>query len=135
MKWLKNQPAELSPTDALDMNALQQFWTNPKLDKDEAFLRDYVLNKGWMDMMPTIPTYQEIVDEQPDVSDVSSDCHTYQTPPHCCRMRTPLKSKTILRDSSTLDMKSPTKNWLVENSYCPLLTFSMTDKSVPSYSF
>ena len=33
----------------LDMDALRRYWTDPQLDPDEAFLRDYVLNEGWKD--------------------------------------------------------------------------------------
>ena len=31
------------------MDTLRRYWTDPNLDPDEAFLRDYVLNKKWID--------------------------------------------------------------------------------------
>ena len=30
--------------------ALKRYWTDPNLSQDEAFLRDYLLNRGYLDM-------------------------------------------------------------------------------------
>ncbi|KAI8575602.1 hypothetical protein K450DRAFT_261154 [Umbelopsis ramanniana AG] len=43
----------------------QNYRENPNVDKDEAFLIDYVLNRGWVDKDANkIPSYNEVVDEE-----------------------------------------------------------------------
>ncbi len=49
IKWLKGHKTELQTDEMKDMDALRRYWTDPNLDPDEAFLRDYVLNKKWID--------------------------------------------------------------------------------------
>ena len=49
VKWLKGHEAELRNDEMNDMDALRRYWTDPNLDPDEAFLRDYILNKQWVD--------------------------------------------------------------------------------------
>ncbi|KAF9974529.1 KRRI-Interacting protein 1 [Actinomortierella ambigua] len=42
----------------------QNYKNNPKMDKDEAFLMDYILNRGWIDKsQKKTPHYKEIVRE------------------------------------------------------------------------
>ena len=33
-----------------DCGHLQKTWTDPNLDENEKFLRDFILNKGWNDV-------------------------------------------------------------------------------------
>ncbi|KAI9289760.1 KRI1-like family C-terminal-domain-containing protein [Umbelopsis sp. AD052] len=43
----------------------QNYRENPNVDKDEAFLIDYVLNRGWVDKDANkVPSYNEVVDEE-----------------------------------------------------------------------
>lgn len=67
--WLKGQEKEMNKDEAKKMSALRQYWVDPKLDNDEAFLRDYILNKGWLDYSAGNPTYEDIVSYQPDTSE------------------------------------------------------------------
>eukprot|EP00058_Branchiostoma_floridae_P020469 XP_002605959.1 hypothetical protein BRAFLDRAFT_92213 [Branchiostoma floridae] len=70
--WLTGQKEELA-NKYKDMGPLKQYWTNPELDKGEAFLRDYILNQEYRDPdRDRIPTYDEIVDEEDDI-DYSED--------------------------------------------------------------
>jgi len=45
----------------------QNFKENPNVDNDEAFLTEYILNRGWIDKdLIRIPTYEELVAEHHD---------------------------------------------------------------------
>nr|CAG8614108.1 14347_t:CDS:10 [Entrophospora candida] len=45
----------------------QNFKENPNIDNDEAFLTEYILNRGWIDKdLIRIPTYEELVAEHHD---------------------------------------------------------------------
>ncbi|CAG8796731.1 31648_t:CDS:2, partial [Racocetra persica] len=45
----------------------QNYKIDPSVDKDEAFLIDYILNRGWIDKNATrIPTYEELILEHHD---------------------------------------------------------------------
>ncbi|CAO3668362.1 unnamed protein product [Umbelopsis vinacea] len=45
----------------------QNYRENPNVDKEEAFLIDYVLNRGWVDKDATkVPSYQDVVGEEVD---------------------------------------------------------------------
>lgn len=48
-KWLKGQKNEINDEKKKELKPLRDFWTDPKLDKDEKFLRDYILNKKFLD--------------------------------------------------------------------------------------
>ncbi|XP_065834092.1 protein KRI1 homolog [Oscarella lobularis] len=71
LEWLKgNQDVSVDEKLATDMSMLQSFWSNPLLEEDEKFLRDYILNKGYIDPdSDQIPTYDEIVAEHHDSED------------------------------------------------------------------
>lgn len=49
VQWLKGGGVELAEKMAIDLGPLKQFWSDPALNADEKFLRDYILNKGYLD--------------------------------------------------------------------------------------
>uniref|UniRef100_A0A1B6IVV0 Protein KRI1 homolog n=1 Tax=Homalodisca liturata TaxID=320908 RepID=A0A1B6IVV0_9HEMI len=46
-EWLKEQ--ESRPETEIETEPLQDYWSNPELNKDDQFLRDYILNKKFLD--------------------------------------------------------------------------------------
>ncbi|XP_070704677.1 protein KRI1 homolog [Pempheris klunzingeri] len=78
VEWLKGQ-AELEGVEEVkDMTYLRDYWNDPELDEKECFLRDYVLNKGYLeedDGDERIPTYDEVV--QDDVEDSEEEGETF----------------------------------------------------------
>ena len=49
-KWLAGQNVEIKDEKTKkELGGLRDFWTNKSLDKDEKFLRDYILKKGYLD--------------------------------------------------------------------------------------
>ena len=46
--WLKGERAKMAAGES-DFSGLHSVWTAPDLDLDEAFLRDYILNRGFID--------------------------------------------------------------------------------------
>nr|XP_046272137.1 protein KRI1 homolog [Scatophagus argus] len=78
MEWLKGQTELDGPEEVKDMKYLRDYWNDPQLDEKERFLRDYVLNKGYLDEDDDderIPTYDEVV--QDDVEDSEEDGETF----------------------------------------------------------
>ncbi|KAL0116065.1 hypothetical protein PUN28_011134 [Cardiocondyla obscurior] len=48
-EWLKGQEVEIDPKDKDALKPLRDFWSDPNLDSNEKFLRDYILNNKYMD--------------------------------------------------------------------------------------
>ncbi|KAG7491555.1 hypothetical protein MATL_G00005050 [Megalops atlanticus] len=71
LEWLKGQ-AELEGVEKVqDMKYLRDYWNDPQLDERERFLRDYILNKGYLDEEEEdkIPTYDEVVQDEVEDSE------------------------------------------------------------------
>ncbi|NP_001002041.1 protein KRI1 homolog [Danio rerio] len=71
VEWLKGQ-TELDEKEELkDMKYLRDYWNNPQLDEKESFLRDFMLNKGYMEEEDEerIPTYNELMQDDVDDSE------------------------------------------------------------------
>lgn len=66
-EWLKGQREELSDKKTeSELKYLHDYWNDPKLNSDEQFLKDYILNKRFLEANQDddddyIPTYDEIV--------------------------------------------------------------------------
>lgn len=73
-QWLKGRRNDLGNEDVEnDLKPLKEYWTDPKLDKDESFLRDYLLNKRYLEKEDAsyVPTYEEVIHDSDD--DLSED--------------------------------------------------------------
>ncbi|XP_076353297.1 protein KRI1 homolog isoform X1 [Tachypleus tridentatus] len=72
--WLKGQ-CEKTEDKATQKDLvgkfLRKYWNNPSLDNGEVFLRDYILNKKYLDegMNEKIPSYEDIVDDLENLSE------------------------------------------------------------------
>ncbi|XP_069681632.1 protein KRI1 homolog [Periplaneta americana] len=65
-EWLKGQKGEISDKQTeSELKYLHDYWNNPNLSSNEAYLRDYILNKRFLEVNKEdndyIPTYEEIV--------------------------------------------------------------------------
>uniref|UniRef100_A0A673BKM2 Protein KRI1 homolog n=1 Tax=Sphaeramia orbicularis TaxID=375764 RepID=A0A673BKM2_9TELE len=72
VEWLKGQTEIEGPEEVKDMKYLRDYWNDPELDEKECFLRDYVLNKCYLDDDDDderIPTYDEVVQEEVEDSE------------------------------------------------------------------
>ncbi|KAF6723012.1 KRI1-like protein [Oryzias melastigma] len=74
VEWLKGQAELEEGEEVTDMKYLRDYWNDPQLEEKERFLRDYVLNKGYLDEEEDddderIPTYDEVVQDDVDDSE------------------------------------------------------------------
>lgn len=73
VEWLKGQENKQSTKSAMGMQALRHYWNDPNLDEGEQFLRDYILDRNYLEKdSERIPTYDEIVgfDDDEDETEV-----------------------------------------------------------------
>lgn len=77
-EWLKGQEVKLNPKDEKMLKPLREFWTDPNLDSNEKFLRDYVLNNKYMnkESYNTDLEYNQIVHDSDE--NLSEDEKTIQ---------------------------------------------------------
>ncbi|XP_069086499.1 protein KRI1 homolog [Pleurodeles waltl] len=67
INWLKGQKELEDLEEVKELKPLKDYWSNPELEEGEQFLRDYILNKGYLEEEEKeqeeerIPTYEEIV--------------------------------------------------------------------------
>lgn len=75
-KWLAGEKANIG-ANAETLKPLKDYWSDPKLAKDEAFLRDYILNNGYTNKdADKVPCYEDIVGDEhrpEDAADMSAD--------------------------------------------------------------
>lgn len=46
---MKGRETEINSEEKSELKPLRDYWTDPKLDASEKFLRDYILNKKFLD--------------------------------------------------------------------------------------
>ncbi|CAJ0838382.1 4192_t:CDS:10 [Entrophospora sp. SA101] len=64
---LKAMASTIDNVNENQIKEWQNFKENPNVDNDEAFLTEYILNRGWVDKdLIRIPTYEELVAEHHD---------------------------------------------------------------------
>ncbi|XP_035907578.1 protein KRI1 homolog [Anopheles stephensi] len=62
IQWLADKKAKEPPSEEVKvLEPLKHFWSNEKLSKEDAFLKDYILNKRFVQSSGEVPTYDEIV--------------------------------------------------------------------------
>ncbi|XP_052894951.1 protein KRI1 homolog [Anopheles moucheti] len=62
IQWLADKKAKEPPSEEVKvLEPLKHFWSNEKLSKEDAFLKDYILNKRFVQNSGEVPTYDDIV--------------------------------------------------------------------------
>lgn len=74
-RWLAGEVNKISDEKAETLAPLKDYWSSPRLTKEEKFLRDYILSNGYSNHdRNQVPTYDEIVGDDPEtIDDVSED--------------------------------------------------------------
>uniref|UniRef100_A0A914Z838 Protein KRI1 homolog n=1 Tax=Panagrolaimus superbus TaxID=310955 RepID=A0A914Z838_9BILA len=78
--WLKGEGKELDIAPDDDIKKLKNVWNKPELDKNEQFLRDYLLNKQYDvddNEDPEAPTYEDIVQDEAEIEKADNFEHKY----------------------------------------------------------
>ena len=50
MQWLKGEGGQLAGELVKDLAPLREYWADPHLGEGERFLRDFILDKGYMQL-------------------------------------------------------------------------------------
>ncbi|KAK7873092.1 hypothetical protein R5R35_000372 [Gryllus longicercus] len=67
-EWLKGRKKELKDKETeSELKNLHDYWTDPKLDSDEVFLRDYILNQKYLEDPDHQHAYHESVHDSCDL--------------------------------------------------------------------
>ncbi|XP_001659705.2 protein KRI1 homolog [Aedes aegypti] len=62
LSWLADKKAKEAPSEEVKpLEPLKEFWSSKSLSKEDAFLKDYILNKRFVDSSGDVPTYDDIV--------------------------------------------------------------------------
>ncbi|XP_030200673.1 protein KRI1 homolog [Gadus morhua] len=73
VEWLKGQTDVEGAEELQDMRYLREFWSDPQLDEKERFLKDFVLNKRYLEDEEKegdrIPSYEDVVQEEVEDSE------------------------------------------------------------------
>lgn len=68
-QWMKGEKSKIKDKNLKsDCDHLKKAWSDPNIEENEKFLRDFILNKGWAeeDEKDFVPTYDEIVNDDDD---------------------------------------------------------------------
>ncbi|XP_055623960.1 protein KRI1 homolog [Toxorhynchites rutilus septentrionalis] len=78
LAWLADKKQKGAPSeDAKPLEPLKDFWSSKTLSKEDAFLKDYILNKRFVDNAGDIPTYEDIVATSEDEEELERQ-ETYE---------------------------------------------------------
>lgn len=72
-RWLSGQEKNIKAEDQVILKDLKSYWSNPKLSKDDKFLRDYILKSKYKENAKGIPTCDEVLGTANDDAQLSED--------------------------------------------------------------
>lgn len=72
-QWLAGQEKKIKEEDQEVLKGLKSYWNNPKLSKDDKFLRDYILKAKYKENTKRIPTCDEVLGDIQDEAQLSED--------------------------------------------------------------
>lgn len=62
LSWLADKKTKEVPSEEVKpLEPLKEFWSSKSLSKEDVFLKDYILNKRFVDSSGEVPTYDDIV--------------------------------------------------------------------------
>uniref|UniRef100_A0A1B6GV23 Kri1-like C-terminal domain-containing protein n=2 Tax=Cuerna arida TaxID=1464854 RepID=A0A1B6GV23_9HEMI len=125
-EWLKGLKDQVEDDGVKnDLEALHDFWSNPKLNKGEQFLRDYILNKKFLDPDDDFNVQKEIEkleEEEKEIEEQVKFEHSYN-----CRFENP-EEEFLQKYPNTMKNTAGKRN-SDTNSYDSSLNNSQTVKT------